>query len=611
MRGTVVRVAAVAAVLLGLAASAGPATARVGGQAKFTLSTDRLSRGATAVTIGHGQASGRAGRIVESPAEHDEGADVGEGAPPAGPPNPAASDVTLATPNATGFSGLTGVEQATLNNGSDLEPPDQALCVGNGFVVESVNLAIAVDRQDGTRLAQNDLNEFYGLPPLVTLDENGDPISAGPFLSDPKCIFDADTNRFFVTVLEIAVDPDTGNFLPNSSVLIAVSKSADPTGEWAVFTFDTTNAGGGATPLHRRCPCLSDQPLIGADANAFVVTTNEYGNFGRFNRFNGAQLFAMSKRTLAAAAVDTSLDVPLVRLENIRYGGRISSSLDPAIAPPGGEQAPGTEFLMSDGGRNSRRVDHVVNGKLFQKTVLWALTGTDTLDRPTPAVNLLFDTVPSVPYGQTELVPQRDGPRPLGDAVAAALGVPAPVGDIQPNDERINGTVVFQGGLVWAAANTIISDQNGEPRAGIVYWLVRPTFSPSGELRGKVEQQGYVAIDDGSVIFPSFGVNASGQAAMAFSVIKSKLNLFPSTGYVRMTATTPPGTVHVSGRGVAPQDGFTEYPVLCGGCSPRWGDYSATSVDADGTIWMAAEYIPGPRDFFINWGTFITHLTPS
>ena len=43
-----------------------------------------------------------------------------------------------------------------------------------------------------------------------------------------------------------------------------------------------------------------------------------------------------------------------------------------------------------------------------------------------------------------------------------------------------------------------------------------------------------------------------------------------------------------------------------GGRVARWGDYTAAVADADGSIWIATEYIPNaPRTLLANWGTFI------
>jgi hypothetical protein len=46
-----------------------------------------------------------------------------------------------------GFSALGGVQQASTAGGADLEPPDQGLCAGGGYVMEFINNAL-VKRAD-------------------------------------------------------------------------------------------------------------------------------------------------------------------------------------------------------------------------------------------------------------------------------------------------------------------------------------------------------------------------------------------------------------------------------------------------------------------------------
>ena len=113
---------------------------------------------------------------------------------------------------------------------------------------------------------------------------------------------------------------------------------------------------------------------------------------------------------------------------------------------------------------------------------------------------------------------------------------------------------------------------------------------------------------DLKLLFPSIGVNAYGGAVMSFSV--SGPNFFPSTGYAIIPVFGHAGKVHVMGVGAAPDDGFTGYQAF-GGPPGRWGDYSAAVAGPDGSIWMAAEYIPNaPRTVLANWGTFITKVGP-
>jgi hypothetical protein len=148
-------------------------------------------------------------------------------------PRPAALPVASAS-SSTGFDGLNHFDQRTAGTGDyvntqfSLEPPDQAMCVGGGFVVESVNTALRVRSTSGANLTPAvALNQFFGLSPEVVRPDG----PFGEFTSDPKCYFDPDTARFYLTLLEIDIDPETGDFGDHSSVLIAVSKTADPTGD--------------------------------------------------------------------------------------------------------------------------------------------------------------------------------------------------------------------------------------------------------------------------------------------------------------------------------------------------------------------------------------------
>src|SRR4029079_17964839 len=111
------------------------------------------------------------------------------------------------------FGGLNHFDQrfsgtgAYANTQFSLEPPDQGLCVGNGFVLETVNTVIRVRNPAGANLtAAMPLNDFFNLAPEII---RADPLVFGDFTSDPKCYFDNDTDRWFVTILQLDVDPAT------------------------------------------------------------------------------------------------------------------------------------------------------------------------------------------------------------------------------------------------------------------------------------------------------------------------------------------------------------------------------------------------------------------
>src|SRR5215469_14623863 len=70
----------------------------------------------------------------------------------------------------TSFDGLNFFNQRFANNGNQFSvvPPDQALCAGNGFVLESVNDVLNIYGNDGTSLlGVTDLNTFYGYPAAI------------------------------------------------------------------------------------------------------------------------------------------------------------------------------------------------------------------------------------------------------------------------------------------------------------------------------------------------------------------------------------------------------------------------------------------------------------
>src|SRR4051794_10504351 len=65
---------------------------------------------------------------------------------------PAASTAVVAASGAPSFSGINHHQQRLEVAGGNqwsIEPPDQGLCVGNGYVFEAVNNAVAVYRPNG------------------------------------------------------------------------------------------------------------------------------------------------------------------------------------------------------------------------------------------------------------------------------------------------------------------------------------------------------------------------------------------------------------------------------------------------------------------------------
>jgi hypothetical protein len=314
-------------------------------------------------------------------------------------PMPAASPIVPGV-GFSGFAGTSHLDQRLAAGGNQfsLEPPDQALAVCNGYVLESVNLAIALYTPGGTLVALDSLNDFFGLAPAIL--RTATPPVFGPFLSDPRAYYDSTTQHWFFTTLEIDTDPATGALLGHSSVLVAVSQTSSPLGGWFLYALDTTDAGDPTN--HPGCPCFGDQPLIGADANGFYITTNEFSIAG--SNFNGAQIYATSKIALESGspgAVASFSGLPLA--EGVSY------SVQPAITPPGGT------FEAANGGTEYFASALDFNATLDNRIAVWAITNTSSLADAVPAVQIQSLVISSEVYGQPPAMQQKPGPTPLAD----------------------------------------------------------------------------------------------------------------------------------------------------------------------------------------------------
>jgi len=516
------------------------------------------------------------------------------------PPSPAGTPVVASPGRATGFNGLSHADQRLAGTGIytntqfSLEPPDQGLCVGNGFVMESINLAQVVYNENGKALTGvTALNQFYKRSPAI----NRTTRVTGDFLSDPKCYFDPIGRRFIETVLEIDAPGNFNGAAPfnRTHVLVAVSQTSDPTGTWNLFSFDTSDDGMNGTPAHTGCPCLPDQPLLGANRDGVFIAVNEFQDNPSFF-FNGAQIFALGRASLETSTTSVGfvhLNVGTVPTgdASLPFWGSIqpSTSLDPGR---------GTELLMTGGPEDIFQN----NAPLDNRIAVWSLTGTGSLNGSSPSLALRHVVLTSETYGLpiNTGATQKPGPTPLRDA----LGDVDPLETINANDSRMN-QVVDVGGVLYGGVNTTVTSATGPARVGIAYFAVGAIGTPGGVF-ARILHQGYVAVNGENVLFPSIAVNRFGIGAMSFTL--SGPDFFPSAAYVRFAFGRTIGPIQIAGAGAGPEDGFTGYAAFQGNGVARWGDYSA-AVAADGAIWMGNEFIPGtPRTVNANWGTFITQL---
>ena len=587
-----------------------------------------------------------------------------------------------------GFEGLNHYQQRYARGGNQfsVEPPDQGMCVGNGYVVEAVNDVLNVfSASSGASLLPDntatnivggfprnvnhavDLNSFYGYTAAINRTTG----VRGEFVTDPSCIYDAQTQRFFVVVLSLdsqVPGPCQGVFSCVNHLDLAVSQTSNPTGSWNIYKIDVTNDGtnsGGANPG----PYLGDYPHIGADANGIYLTTNAYP--WHANGFSGAQVYALSKAQLAAGAAS-------VTMQHIDTSGMVNAPSDAGSTQPGftlwPSQSPGTsQFNLSSNGTeyflSSNAADEAqkpVSGAAGTRTsnqlVVWTLTNSASLDTATPAVSLSNKILTVGQYGVppkqqqpgSGTAPGTDVPQGhclndettllfngqsgcwklLVGATAHAAG-PEVVSRPDSNDTRMQ-QVMYANGKLWGALDTALNPDDGPQRAGIAWYIVNPVV-------GKLLIDGYLGASGHDFTYPAIGVTAAGRGVMAFTDTGD--TTFPSAAYAPIDALAGVGdwTDASGGVGAAADDGFTGYrqQVFPKPIRTRWGDYGAAAVDGN-SVWIASEYIahtcdytdwggpffaggsgdnllgtcggashgPGPRSALANWSTRISKLTP-
>src|SRR5215813_4336478 len=444
------------------------------------------------------------------------------------------------------FNGLNFRQQRLANGGNQfsVEPPDQGLCAGNGFVVETVNDVFRVFHTDGTAATGVvDLNTFYG----YIAQFNRTTGVQGPFVTDPSCIYDSATGHFFNLVLTLEVFPDTGNFTGVNHLDLAVSNTADPTGAWTIYRLPVQDDGTDGTPDHhcvtgpaRQTPtnpnaCFGDFPHIGADANGIYLTSNEYDFFG-FG-FHGAQVYAISKAALASLAptvavtqFDTAHSAPVNKpgftLWPAQTGG----------GPFAGGQG-GTEYFMSSTAADEATCDseaqHCVGPRSSTNILVWGLSGTSSLNSSTPSLALSNASLSVNQYAVPPASNQKAGSVPLVDCIndtktkITSLGNPPLTGcwqaffakKAEPAHNEVEAAfdssdtrmmqVFFANGKLWSALDTDVI-VNGVHKAGIEYFIVIPTISASG-VSASLVLQGVLSLAGNNLSYPAIGVTGNGR----------------------------------------------------------------------------------------------------
>ncbi len=377
------------------------------------------------------------------------------------------------------FNGVSSRDSRETNFNAEFEPPDQGFCVGNGFILEAVNSAYSIYRNNGSRVrGPFNVNNLFNE-------------GSTEFTSDPRCYFEPATNTWYAVILFI--DFATGATRAD----LAVNTSGDPTNTWTQYRIDTTDDGRQGEPNNPGCPCLGDQPLFGIDQNNVYISTNEFSVNGP--EFNGAQIYAIAKTDLLAGHANPHI----VHFGDLSIGGTTAASVQPAT---NGSPSPAEYFLSS--------LDPI--GTFDSRLGVWAITGggkVATGGMPTLSSVLISSQAygvppPAVQKGSTSL--------------------------IDSGDDRMQ-QAQFIGGRLWGSLTTAVTIPNDNAqRAGAAWFSVIPTLRNGTVSTARIDRQGVVVKKGSCLLYPALQADATGHAAMVFSLTGSKD--FPSAAFATLGA---------------------------------------------------------------------------
>ncbi len=388
------------------------------------------------------------------------------------------------------FNGTSSRDSEKTNFGSEFQPPDQGLCVGNGYVVEPVNSAYNIYRTNGTRIAGPfNVNRLFNDGYMQ-------------FTSDPRCFYDKSTNTWFAVILFISSNNQVGR------IDLSVNPTGDPTTPWTTYKINVSDPGDPG------CPCFGDQPLLGIDQYNVYVSTNEFSILGP--QFNGAQIYAFSKSQLVAL----SKSVHYVHFGNLSIGGTLAASVQLAIS----FGKPDAEYFVESldpSGTSDNRIG------------AWAMTNRQAVSKG-GIPDLSNVVITSEPFGVPPAA-QQEGSSAVLDS----------------GDDRMQQVQYINGNL-WGELTTAITPiTDTEERAGAAWFEVHPNLDGNVIGGATIKNQGYVVLPGSYLIYPAVQASPQGTAAMIMTLTGE--NFYPSVAYtVLQKGQASFGPIHIATAGTGP-----------------------------------------------------------
>ncbi len=433
---------------------------------------------------------------------------------------------------------------AGLGNHNNVQPPDTEGDIGYDpasgvkYYMQWVNLSLAIwdvtDPENVTLLLgpANGNTLFSGFGGPCENTNSGDPI----------VLFDHLAHRWLASQFALP-----GGTAGPYYQCVAVSKEADPTGEWHRYEYQW--------PVDK----FNDYPKFAVWPDAYYLTVNQFTQIGPGTlQWGGAGVAALERSEMLAGRPARLVFFDLYEID-ANFGGMLPADLDGPLPPDG---SPGY-FLEWDDSIWLGDLNDTI--RLWEFKVDWTNTASSTfgLEGLPNALLATTDVDPDMCGFQRNCIPQPGTTNKL-DAIA----------------DRLMYRVQYRnfGGHQSLVSNHTV-DADGSDR-GAIHWLELRKSGGSWSLH----QDGVFSPDEEHRWMASTAMDHVGNLALGYSV--SSAATFPSIRYTGRLASDPLGSM--------PQG---EVTLVTGGGSQtsfsnRWGDYSMMGVDPtdDCTFWYTQEY---------------------
>ncbi len=444
----------------------------------------------------------------------------------------------------TAFQGI-GLQDQFNDFGSGSLPPDTMGAVGPNHFVEIINSSVAIYTKAGTRLSHVPLTTFF--------TDVGEGITPANGTFDPRVLYDQASGHWFATAMERGTVSGKDN-----DVILAVSDTSDPTGDWDRFRIDVGIATGANA-------FFTDYSTLGVDENGVYFGMTMFQDTGNDGTTNAS--FAKIAMTPKASLISGTPSLGTVT--------QVSNITDMYSSPQ-----PATNFddIAATDPFYFVSSSTTVFGNVNYRKVTWSGS--------TPTLS------------STSVVTTSAYANPI-NALASGSTTNVNVGD-----DRLQMALVRDGHL-WTTRQVGVnsSGTNTSANRTAVEWIdlnvtgASPTLAQSGRIFDNA------ASDPRFYYYPSLAVTGQGHMRIGFSGSKSTefVGAYSSGRLASDTVGTTTAPVLIKA-------GEASYTRLDSSGRNRWGDYSYTSVDPndDMTVWTIQEYAESNGTNV--WGTWISSI---